>query len=152
MRKFKDLTEAKETAAFTIGRFNPPTVGHEKVIDSLVKKSGGNSTYIFPTHSQDSARNPLPHALKIAYMRKMFPKYKNNILVDKARNVFEIANTLYNKGHTSVICVVGSDRVKEFETLLNKYNGVEGKKHGFYKFDSIKVISAGQRSQVHGYS
>ena len=145
MRKFKDLTEAKETAAFTIGRFNPPTVGHEKVIDSLVKKSGGNSTYIFPTHSQDSARNPLPHALKIAYMRKMFPKYKNNILVDKARNVFEIANTLYNKGHTSVICVVGSDRVKEFETLLNKYNGVEGKKHGFYKFDSIKVISAGQR-------
>ena len=145
MRKFKDLTEAKETAAFTIGRFNPPTIGHEKVITSLVKKSGGNSVYIFPTHSQDSARNPLPHALKIAYMRKMFPKYKNNILVDKARNVFEIANTLYNKGHTSVICVVGSDRVKEFETLLNKYNGVEGKKHGFYKFDSIKVISAGQR-------
>ena len=145
MRKFKDLSEAKETAAFTIGRFNPPTIGHEKVIDSLVKKSGGNSVYIFPTHSQDSVRNPLPHALKIAYMRKMFPKYKNNILVDKARNVFEIANTLYNKGHTSVICVVGSDRVKEFETLLNKYNGVEGKKHGFYKFDSIKVISAGQR-------
>ena len=145
MRKFKDLTEAKETAAFTIGRFNPPTTGHEKVIDSLVKKSSGNSFYIFPTHSQDSARNPLPHALKIAYMRKMFPKYKNNILVDKARNVFEIANTLYNKGHTSVICVVGSDRVREFETLLNKYNGVEGKKHGFYKFDSIKVISAGQR-------
>ena len=145
MRKFKDLTEAKETAAFTIGRFNPPTIGHEKVITSLVKKSGGNSFYIFPTHSQDSARNPLPHALKIAYMRKMFPKYKNNILVDKARNVFEIANTLYNKGHTSVICVVGSDRVREFETLLNKYNGVEGKKHGFYKFDSIKVISAGQR-------
>ena len=145
MRKFKDLTEAKETAAFTIGRFNPPTIGHEKVIDSLVKKSSGNSFYIFPTHSQDSARNPLPHALKIAYMRKMFPKYKNNILVDKARNVFEIANTLYNKGHTSIICVVGSDRVREFETLLNKYNGVEGKKHGFYKFDSIKVISAGQR-------
>ena len=145
MRKFKDLTEAKETAAFTIGRFNPPTIGHEKVITSLVKKSGGNSVYIFPTHSQDSARNPLPHALKIAYMRKMFPKYKNNILVDKARNVFEIANTLYNKGHTSIICVVGSDRVREFETLLNKYNGVEGKKHGFYKFDSIKVISAGQR-------
>ena len=145
MRKFKDLTEAKETAAFTIGRFNPPTIGHEKVITSLVKKSSGNSFYIFPTHSQDSARNPLPHALKIAYMRKMFPKYKNNILVDKARNVFEIANTLYNKGHTSIICVVGSDRVREFETLLNKYNGVEGKKHGFYKFDSIKVISAGQR-------
>ena len=145
MRKFKDLTEAKETAAFTIGRFNPPTIGHEKVITTLVKKSSGNSFYVFPTHSQDSARNPLPHALKIAYMRKMFPKYKNNILVDKARNVFEIANTLYNKGHTSIICVVGSDRVREFETLLNKYNGVEGKKHGFYKFDSIKVISAGQR-------
>ena len=47
MRKFKDLTEAKETAAFTIGRFNPPTIGHEKVITTLVKKSSGNSFYVF---------------------------------------------------------------------------------------------------------
>ena len=40
--------------------------------------------------------------------------------------------------------VVGSDRVREFNTVLNKYNDVEGK-HGYYRFDDIDVISAGER-------
>ena len=149
MKKFSKLIEARgDTAIFCIGRFNPPTTGHLKMIEAaarIQKQNPGAPFYVFPTHSQDPKKNPLPHALKVAYMKKMFKKYAKNIQVSKARNVFEIANTLYNKGHTSIICVVGSDRVREFETLLKKYNGVEGKKHGFYKFDSIKVISAGQR-------
>ena len=58
-------------------------------------------------------------------MKKMFPKYARNIIVDKARNVFEIAVSLHNKGHRSIIMVVGSDRVAEFDKLLNTYNGVE---------------------------
>ena len=33
----------------------------------------------------------------------------------------------------------------EFQKLLDEYNGVDGKRHGFYKFDTIKVISAGER-------
>ena len=41
--------------------------------------------------------------------------------------------------------VVGSDRVKEFSSLLKSYNGVEGKRHGFYKFNTIDVVSAGER-------
>ena len=40
--------------------------------------------------------------------------------------------------------VVGSDRVTEFETLLNKYNGVKSR-HGYYKFEPLKVVSAGER-------
>ena len=77
-------------------------------------------------------------------MKKMFPKYARNIIVDKARNVFEIAVSLHNKGHRSIIMVVGSDRVAEFDKLLNTYNGVEAR-HGYYGFDNIEVISAGER-------
>ena len=77
-------------------------------------------------------------------MKKMFPKYARNIIVDKARNVFEIAVSLHNKGHKAIIMVVGSDRVAEFEKLLNTYNGVEAR-HGYYGFDNIEVVSAGER-------
>jgi len=77
-------------------------------------------------------------------MKKMFPKHARNIVVDKARNAVEIAVSLHNKGHKAIVMVVGSDRVDEFNSLLNKYNGVEAR-HGYYGFDDIKVVSAGER-------
>ena len=67
-------------------------------------------------------------------MRKMFPKHKRNIIADrKAITAIDIATKLYDQGFRNLKMVAGSDRVKEFETLLKKYNGVEGKRHGFYK-------------------
>ena len=144
----KTFLEARgDTAVFTFGRFNPPTTGHEKLIDALAKQQGKNAgslMYVYPSHSQDAKKNPLPHARKIAYMKKMFRKYAKNIITSKSRNVFEIATELHNKGHRAVVMVVGSDRVAEFDNLLNKYNGVEGK-HGYYGFDDIRVVSAGDR-------
>ena len=144
----KTFLEAKgDTAIFTFGRFNPPTTGHEKLIDALAKqqsKNAGSLMYVYPSHSQDAKKNPLPHARKIAYMKKMFRKYAKNIITSKSKNVFDIAVELHNKGHRAVVMVVGSDRVAEFDNLLNKYNGVEGK-HGYYGFDDIRVVSAGDR-------
>ena len=145
MKTFKEARG--DTAVFTFGRFNPPTTGHEKLIDALAKQQGKNAgslMYVYPSHSQDAKKNPLPHARKIAYMKKMFRKYAKNIITSKSRNVFEIATELHNKGHRAVVMVVGSDRVAEFDNLLNKYNGVEGK-HGYYGFDDIRVVSAGDR-------
>jgi len=148
MRNFKDLIEKQgDTAIFCIGRFNPPTTGHLKMIEAAAaqkSKYAGAPFYVFPTHSQDPAKNPLPHALKVAYMKKMFKKYAKNIQVSKARNVFEMAVILHDKGHRAIVLVAGSDRVDEFDKLLNQYNGVEGR-HGYYGFDSIEVVSAGER-------
>ena len=148
MKKFSELIEARgDTAVFTFGRFNPPTIGHEKVIDAVAKEQGKNPgapMYVFPSHSNDPKRNPLPHALKVAYMKKMFRKYAKNITVSKARNIFDVATFLHDKGHRAIVMVVGSDRVAEFDRLLNEYNGVQGK-HGYYGFDNIEVKSAGER-------
>jgi len=148
MKKFSELMEVRgDTAVFTFGRFNPPTTGHEKLIDALAreqKKNPGAPMYVFPSHSNDPKKNPLPHALKVAYMKKMFRKYAKNITVSSARNVFEVATFLHNKGHRAVVMVVGSDRVAEFDRLLNEYNGVKGR-HGYYGFDNIEVVSAGER-------
>ena len=148
MKNFRDILEAKgDTAVFTFGRFNPPTTGHEKLIDALAKqksKNTGSVMYVYPSHSQNPKKDPLPHALKTAYMRKMFPKYKSNIVAGKERNVLEVAVSLHKKGHRAIVMVVGSDRVAEFDRLLNKYNGVDST-HGYYGFDNIEVVSAGER-------
>ena len=147
MKTFKELREAREKiAVFTFGRFNPPTIGHEKLIEKVASVAKQNSAkyFVYPSHSQNAKKDPLPHAKKVAYMRAMFSSHNKNIIASKERNVFEIATGLYNKGFTSVVMVVGSDRVQEFESLLNKYNGVEGR-HGLYDFTNISVVSAGER-------
>ncbi len=94
MRSFSQISEKLgDTAIFTFGRFNPPTTGHEKLIDALAKQQSrnvGSKMYVFPSQSQNPKKDPLPFALKVAYMRKMFPKYAKNIMANKkVKMVFE---------------------------------------------------------------
>ena len=146
MRRFLELIEQKENVVFTFGRFNPPTTGHEKLIQKVASTAGSSPFRIYPSYSQNQKKDPLPFPLKIAYMRKMYPKYARNIIADKdAKTAINIATKLHDEGFKNVTMVVGSDRVNEFSSLLKKYNGVEGKRHGFYKFDNINVVSAGER-------
>ena len=146
MKNFRELTEATGTVVFTFGRFNPPTTGHEKLIKKVASVAGSNPFRIYPSYSQNPKKDPLPFALKIAYMRKMFPKYARNIVADTdARTAINIAVKLHDEGFKNLVMVAGSDRVKEFQSLLTTYNGVGGKRHGFYKFDMIDVVSAGER-------
>ena len=146
LNKMRKFHEQAGQVVFAFGRFNPPTTGHEKLMDKTKQIAGSSRYIIYPSQSQNQKKDPLPFALKVAYMRKMFPKHARNIIADKKIiNVFDIAVKLYNEKYTDIAMVVGSDRVKEFKTLLDKYNGVKGKKHGFYKFRTISVISAGER-------
>jgi hypothetical protein len=146
MKTFKQLTEAKETVVFGFGRFNPPTTGHEKLIEKVASVAGSNPFFIYPSHTT-GPKDPLPHAKKVAWMRKMFPKYKKNIIADKnAKTAIQIAEKLYKDGYKNLIMVAGSDRLKEFDTLLQRYNDAPDKKgNQLFKFDSVKVINAGER-------
>ena len=134
------------TAVFAFGRFNPPTIGHEKLINAVIatgQREGGD-TFIYGSHSQDSRKNPLSHSEKMGYLQKMFPRIKKSIKTTaKERNVLQISDTL-NKKYDKLVLVVGSDRVDDFTSLLNSYNGIKSK-HGFYDYKEIKVVSAGER-------
>ena len=138
----KFLTEATDKGAvFSFGRFNPPTTGHAKLVDKLKQESSGYTPLIFTSHSTDTKKNPLTHKDKIKFLRKFFGR----IIVDsQTRTVFEIAVELHNQKYNKIKMVVGSDRIREFEMLLKKYNGVKAR-HGYYKFDDILVVSAGER-------
>ena len=138
----KFLTEATDKGAvFSFGRFNPPTTGHAKLVDKLKQESTGYTPLIFTSHSTDTKKNPLTHKDKIKFLRKFFGR----IIVDsQTRTVFEIAVELHKQKYNKIKMVVGSDRIREFEMLLKKYNGVKAR-HGYYKFDDILVVSAGER-------
>ena len=146
INSFKNyLVEEEKTIYFTFGRMNPPTIGHEKLMASMASKAGRNPYRVYLSQSQDSKKNPLSYADKVKFARKMYPRYARNIMADKKiRNVFDIAQKLYNDGYKNIVMVVGSDRVQEFEILLKKYDGKKGK-HGLYKFNKITVVSAGDR-------
>jgi hypothetical protein len=146
IQSFSDfLTEATKEVTFTFGRYNPPTIGHEKLFDAVKKQARSGAYRIYTSKSQDSKKNPLEFKDKIKFVRKMFPKHARAIMGDKdIRTVFDIVTVLYDQGFVKVTMVVGSDRVIEFDTLLQKYNGEKGR-HGFYNFEQINVVSAGER-------
>ena len=130
--------EADMTVAF--GRFNPPTTGHEKLLNKVKQVAGRGNYEIYPSRSNDPDKNPLDPETKIGYMQQMFPQHAKHIMNnDKTRTIFDALKGANERGAKSVNIVVGQDRQKEFENLANKYN------NKLYKFDRIKVISAGDR-------
>ena len=122
------------------GRFNPPTVGHEKLLKAAAKASAGGNLKIYPSRTQDPKKNPLDPNTKISYMRKMFPEYGEQIINDPdMKSIFDVLVNADKDGYANVNIIVGSDRQAEFENLAQKYNG------DLYNFDQIRVISAGVR-------
>jgi hypothetical protein len=133
---------AEELPPLTVvfGRFNPPTVGHEKLLKSAKRISAGGDIKIYPSRSKDPKKNPLDPNTKVSYMKKMFPEFEENIINnDEMKTIFNVLVTANEDGYTNVNIVVGSDRQAEFENLAQKYNG------DLYNFDQIRVISAGVR-------
>ena len=128
--------------SITFGRFNPPTIGHEKLLAKVAQeaKSSGGEYRIYPSRSQDPKKNPLDPGSKIKYMRLAYPDHANSIVdSDDMRTIFDVLKALDNDGYSDVRIVVGGDRVSEFNSLATKYNG------DLYTFDQIKVVSAGGR-------
>ena len=135
-----DLDKTLDTLTIAFGRFNPPTAGHEKLIQAADKAAAGGDLKIYPSRTQDNKKNPIDPDMKVSYMRKMFPTYKDNIINDpQMRSIFDVLVSASEEGYKSVNIVVGSDRLGEFESLAMKYNG------DIYNFDEIKTISAGPR-------
>jgi nicotinic acid mononucleotide adenylyltransferase len=141
----EDLTpqpvkKTRGTLTIAFGRFNPPTTGHEKLLDTVASSSDDGDYVIVPSRSQDKKKNPLDADQKVGVMRAMFPNHSEKIVNDPAnRTIFDVLKKAHNDGYTNVRLVVGSDRQKEFDKLTNNYNGLQ------YDFEKVEVRSAGDR-------
>ena len=151
MISFTQLREGSlKTAVFTFGRFNPPTIGHEVLVNKIetVAKRNRADAFVFLSSSQDSKKNPLDYKDKVKWMKKMFKPRGQDIFKyskDQPNDVMRVASLLHDDGYEQIIMVAGSDRINEFKKLLSQYNGVKDKPHGFYDFKKIDIESAGER-------
>ena len=123
---------------FSFGRLNPITIGHEVLVNKVasVARSQNAIARIYLSHTQNSNKDPLSYSDKMSFARAAFG---NVVIKSNARTVIEIMQSLDKEKFTDVTMIVGSDRVKEFEVLLNKYNDKE------YKMNTIAIVSAGER-------
>ena len=133
------LEEApNNTVVLGWGRMNPITVGHEKLVNKIkaVARQESATPLIYISHSQDAKKNPLDYDDKIMLAKKAFG---NKLIVkSNSRTIIQIMQELQKK-FSRVVLVVGQDRIKQFDELLNKYNGKD------YNFDNISIVSAGDR-------
>lgn len=129
-----------KTVVFAFGRFNPPTTGHQLLVQFVKKlaKQHKADHMIYASRSQDAKKNPLTVDRKIHYLNLMFPGTNFIGASEEVRTFIEAAKQL-NKKYKNLIMVAGSDRVPEYKRILEKYNGTE------FKFDSVQVVSAGER-------
>jgi hypothetical protein len=141
--QYLPVPKTKGTLTVAFGRFNPPTIGHQQLMDvaSQAASQDKDGQYlIFPSRSQDKKKNPLDPDTKIAYMQKFYPQHAGNIVNDaNTKTIFDVLKMAHNNGYAGVRIIGGADRVKEFEKLSNQYNGQ------LYNFDNIEVVSAGDR-------
>lgn len=135
-----EVEKTKGTLTIAFGRFNPPTTGHEKLLDTVSKSSDDGDYVIVPSRSQDPKKNPLDTDTKVSIMRQMFPQHSERIVNDpQNRTIFDVLKKAHMDGYANVRIVGGADRQKEFDKLVNNYNGK------MYQFDNVEVRSAGDR-------
>ena len=142
MKNYRQLVKElpSKTVVFVFGRFNPPTIGHE-LLFKMVKKIATQQKadhVIYASRTQDKKKNPLPVDRKLHYLKLMFKGF-NFVAANETQRSFIEAATFLNKKYKNIIMVAGSDRVKEYTDILNRYNGKN------FKFDTIQVVSAGER-------
>jgi len=150
MKSFLEILQESDKThkpvVISFGRFNPPTTGHMKLVDKVrsVADQIDAPHHVFVSHSQDSKKNPLSAKQKIKHLKRYSPGTHFEASTSEHPTIFHAASKMHEAGHDHLKVVAGSDRVKEYQSLLNKYNGVKGP-HGHYNFKKIEVVSAGQR-------
>lgn len=147
MKFLEFLEEQKEKhAVLAFGRMNPPTTGHEVLVNKVkdVAKEVGGTHHIVLSHSQDKAKNPLTAQQKVKHAKRFFPDTNISVANKEHPNFLSQASELHKKGVTHLHMVAGSDRTGEYNKLLHKYNNVKGP-HGHFNFKHIEVHSAGER-------
>ncbi len=125
---------------FAFGRFNPPTTGHAKLMKEVITQARKNNAnhIVYASASTDRRKNPLDVNTKVKFMKKMFPQNKIMAAGGNQRTFMEILK-FYNKMYGEVIMVAGSDRIREFQSLADKYNGKD------YEYKKVTVVSSGER-------
>ena len=166
-----ERTSATTKVVFTFGRFQPPTLGHQVLIDEVIHQAGDNDAdaYVFVSAKQndhvkylkskaylamiekgefvsiDANENPLSPFTKVALLQKQHEDKSVKFInteVCNCRNVFAIVDVLRSAGYTDLTMIVGSDRVPVFQGMFGGGNKGEG------SLTPVHVVAAGEARNI----
>ena len=141
--------DENKTAVIGWGRLNPPTIGHEKMIDAMKSYAQGEKAKLYLSHQENNPKNPLSYESKVRWCQKAFGD-KVDVIETDAKTIIEVLRNLYEQGYTDIIYVGGEDRIggdDDISKMILRYNGQPSKKGEIiYDFNSILFKSAGRRS------
>ena len=139
-RAVDEALDKNNTLVFAFGRFNPPTIGHAKLMSKVITEARSKRAnhIVFASASTDKRSNPLDVNTKVKFMKKMFPQNNIKAAGGTQRTFIEVLKS-YDKLYGNIIMIAGSDRTSEFQRLANTYNGRD------YNYKSIKLVSSGER-------
>lgn len=142
--------DKSSSAVFSFARMNPPTIGHRKLIETVLAQSQAMACpyYIMISHTVDKKKNPLPYDVKMKFIRSFFPHvkfmegvtFKEGEQIKPVKTPFEMLAHICQSGCRNAVMVVGEDRIENFENMIRPYIGKD------FDLDSFKVVSAGERS------
>lgn len=131
-----NLNELFETTATTVavifGRFNPPHQGHKAAWEMMRKDS--SNWFVGTNASTQGPKDPLPYDIKIEAMKAIDPQVEGHLM--SSQSWLTMISELHEKFPDAKL-IVYTDEEWVIKTI-NQYNGVEGKAHGFYEFNSIE--------------
>ena len=139
-RAIGEALDKANTLVFAFGRFNPPTIGHAKLMSRVITEARKNNAnhIVYASASTDRRSNPLDVNTKVKFMKKMFPQNNIKAAGGNQRTFIEILK-FFNRMYGNIVMIAGSDRINEFQKLSDKYNGKD------YNYKSIKLVSSGER-------
>lgn len=132
------LESSSNTAIVSFGRMNPPTMGHVKLMETIVElgKKYNATPLLYLSHSQDKKKNPLSYDEKIKFVKAAAPNGLQ-VVYSSAKTIFDVLKDVAKLGVSDVFLVAGEDRLAEYNRL-KKYKDDLG-------FKTYKVVSAGER-------
>ena len=145
LEKLEDDSKTKSPVVMAFGRMNPPTIGHEKLVNRVkdIAKDYNAPHHVIISHSVDSKKNPLDVATKVKHAKRFFPNTNIESSSKELPSFLHHAQRLNQMGHDHLVMVAGSDRIPEYESKLKQFNGTA--KGSLFNFKKIEVKSAGQR-------
>jgi hypothetical protein len=155
MKTFRSvvLEAAKpKSRVILFGRMNPITKGHEENVQAAhdIAQKHGADLHVIASHSHDEKKNPLSAAQKVKHMKRAFGHLTNTELKTSSKEaptILHHAAQAHAAGVKHLVIAGGGDRAAGYHKLLHDYNGVEGKAHGYYKFNKISIENTGERRE-----
>lgn len=121
-----------------LGRFQPFTAGHLKVLEQGYKKNGLSTVVLMIQNNKMDDRHPFSDDLiqkEMEIIRKNHPELIEDTIYIKSADILKFAEELHNKDYEPVLWLTGTDRLAQYTKMAENYKERANFKPEFTTFE-----------------